>query len=254
MRPLYPDSRWRGPMIALAAAATLLGLQLASAAGERREPITVDSREGMSFNASGLTINAPQVRQGSTVLRAAKARATNTEDGFKNSTWKFTGQVHLEFDGAVLDGEAATVVFVDGRLSSADVQSASAPPSRQPKKPVHVELNGAQLDVDTAAVAFAEGRIKTVQAQGSPAIFSHLMKKTGRLANGRANRIHYDAGKSLMRLTEDAWFSYGGNIFDTQLAVYNLEDGTYDIGPFIGTHDPAERVPAPSIPDRATAK
>jgi lipopolysaccharide transport protein LptA len=240
-------------MNALAAAAALVGLQLASAASERREPILMNS-QGLRGDASGVTIKAPEVRQGSTVLRAANATATNTQDGYKNSTWKFTGQVHLEFDGAVLDGEAATVVFVDGRLSAADVQAASAPPSRQPKKPVHVKLNGAQLDVDTAAVAFAEGRIKTVQAQGSPAIFSHLMEKTGRLANGRANRINYDAGKSVMRLTEDARFSYAGNTFDTQLAVYNLADGTYDIGPFSGIHEQDERVPAPSIPDRATAK
>jgi lipopolysaccharide transport protein LptA len=253
MRPLYPVSRWRGPVIALAAAATLLGLQLAFAASERREPIILNAT-GMRANASGTTVDAPVVTQGSTVLRAAKATATNTEDGYKNSTWKFTGQVHLEFDGAVLDGDAATVVFADGRLSSANVQAISSPPSRQPKKPVHVELNGAELDVDTAVVAFAEGSIKTVQAQGAPAIFSHLVKKTGRRANGRANRINYDAGKSLMRLTEDARFSYGGNTVDTQLVVYNLDDGLYEIGPFSGTHDPDERVPAPLTPDRATAK
>lgn len=252
MALMYPDSRSGGLLCILASA--LLCLQPVFAAGERRERIQWDAPGGLSVVAGVLTLQKPEVRQGSTVLRALKATAIGLDGGADNSTWKFTGEVHLEFDGAVLDAQAATVVFVDNRLSSVEVQATASQPSPQQRKPVHVELNGAQLDAETAAVAFADGRIKTVQAQGAPALFSHQLKKTGPRANGRANRINYDAVKTLMDLTEDTSFSYNGNEFETPWVKYNLTDSSYVTGPANGKHDPDERVPAPRTPDRTSAK
>jgi lipopolysaccharide transport protein LptA len=251
MAPIHPDRLCRDLLSALTAVA-MLCLQPAFAAAVSQERIVWSARDGIRGNFSTvLSIGGPEVRQGTTFLRALKADATGLENGPENSTWKFSGDVHLEFDGAVVDTQSATVVFVNGRLNSVDIQTVSA----QPKKPVHVEFDGAMLDADTATVAFTEGRVKTIQVRGAPAQFSHQLKKTGRRTQGRANRIDYDAGKSLMRLTDDIWFSDGRNEVKAQWLNYNLDDGVFDAAPgSSGTHWPDERVPAPRTPDRATAK
>lgn len=249
----FQDSRWRWLTGALIAAAILLAPGPARTASPAVEKIVSDS-EGFKVDGSGgLTLNKPVVRQGSTLLRAATATATGLDDeSVKNSTWKFSGDVHLEFDGAVLDAEAATVVFMKGQLSSVIVQAAAAP---RPGKPVRVVFDGATLDVDSAAVAFVDGRISTIQALGSPAQFSHQLKKDGSRAQGRANKLAYDARKSEINLSGDTSFSKGSKDVKTQEVTYNLADGSYyGPGSTTVTVDRDERVPAPRTPDRATAK
>jgi hypothetical protein len=193
------------------------------------------------------------------LLRASKAEATGLVDAKPdNSVWKFTGAVHLVFDDVVLDAPVATVVFAGGRVASIEVPVPQAQVSQQTKLPIHVEFNGALLDAQTAAVAFADGRMTTVQAQGtpgSPAQFSHQLKNSAHRVHGHADRIDYDAGKSLMRISGDSWFTEGNTEFGIPALTYNLTDGSYHgEGSSRGTFTPDEKVPAPSTPDRARAK
>jgi lipopolysaccharide transport protein LptA len=249
---LSPISR-RGLIGSLAVAALLVAGAPAIAAGIAREPIQWRAKGGLEGgDPSGtLTLNLPEVRQGSTLLRAAKASATGIEQSADNSTWELTGDVHLEFDGTVLDAHTATAVFANGQLSSVVVQASTT----QPQQPVRVQIKDATLDVDSASIALSGGRVATVQARGGPARFSHLLKKNGRRANGRANRLDYDAGKNEITLSVDTSFSSGNHNFQTQKVVYNLADGTY-VAPEAasGSSQLNERVPAPRTPDRATAK
>src|SRR4051812_44276395 len=110
----------------------LLSLQVAQGAAVRNEPIEFNASGGTEGNLFGiLTLLGPKVTQGSTLLTAQKGQRSSTDGGNENSTWVFTGNVHLEFDGAVLDAQAATAVFVNNQLRSVDVQS-TAP--QLPKK------------------------------------------------------------------------------------------------------------------------
>jgi lipopolysaccharide transport protein LptA len=251
---LIPDNR-RMLLLAVLVTALLAFMLQAGAASVSNERIVWDALDGFEGNLfEAVTMKQPRVRQGSTLLRAEKGNAsfTNGDGEADNSTWKFTGDVHVEVDGAVLDAEAATVVFVNRRVSSVVVQSATTQPA---KKSVHLEYNNAVLDVDTATLSFADGRINTIQALGKPAQFSHVLKKNGRRVNGRANKIEYDARKSLASLSVDAWFSNGVSELATQLVTYNLADGLISSpGKSTGTYQAEERVPAPHTPDRATAK
>ncbi len=162
--------------------------------------------------------------------------------------------MHLELDGAILEAQAATVVFADGRLRSAEVQPAPAPIPQPPKSPVHLEFSGAVLDAQSASVAFADGRMRSVQALGSPAQFSHQFKGSPRRVHGRANKVDFDAIRNQVRFTGDTRYSDGSYALETQELYYNLGDGSFGAPtPSSGTRTD-ERVPAPRTPDRTSAK
>jgi lipopolysaccharide export system protein LptA len=247
-----PDCRARGFPSLLAAAAALLFFQPTDAASEKCDTTKWTTGWEKSRSTPGsASIDELKASQCNTLLQASKAETSNFEDAFKNGTWVLSGKVHLEFDGAVLDTDAATVVLVDGRLSAVNAGSgkAQSPPA---KKAVHAEFKGVVLDADTAAATFAAGRIKTIQALGAPAQFSYL-RKSGQRVRGRSPRILYDEGKTLISFF-DAWFSSDTEEGEAELLTYNFTDEMTDMEKFIGTRDTSKRVPAPRTPDRATAK
>ena len=240
---------------ALAIAALVVAGHPAEAAGISREPIDWHADGGVDFggeSSDALVMKRPVVRQGTTRLTAAKATATGVDQDAGNSSWEFTGDVHLEFDGAELNADSANVVFANGRLTSVVVQRVGG-------KPVHVEFENALLDVESAKVTFVDNRINNIVALGKPAQFSHQLGKSDARANGRANQIDYDARKSSVLLTGDLRFTKGPHTVETQLLKYNLDDGSFSTQNMPGSGvldraDPADRVPAPRTPDRATAK
>jgi lipopolysaccharide transport protein LptA len=259
MALFIPDRRQRGLRTALAAAGTLLCLLPAHAAGDNRETtewqVVLGLNTNIDDNAGTLSTEKLELRQGSTLLRASKAAASGMAAGnVRNSTWVLTGEVHIEFDGAVLDAQMATVVLADGRMKSLQVQPAQGQPPQPQKSPVHLEFKSAVLDVQTATVAFADGRMKTVKAQGSPAQFSHQLKNSTR-RHGHADRLEYDESTCLMNLNGDVLYSSGSGELKAKEVAYNLCNGSARIpGTSSGTIQSDVRVPAPRTPDRATAK
>jgi lipopolysaccharide export system protein LptA len=238
----------------LAAAVALLSLQPAHAASEKCDTTewAFGNDEATRSPSGDVSITNLKLSQCSTLLQASKADASGLDAGIGNTTWKLTGKVHLEFDGAVFDSDTATIVLVDGRLGSVNVGSGQAQ-TAQTKIPVHVEFNGAVLAADTAAATFSAGRIKTIQALGAPVQFSFQVKKSGQRVHGSSPRIDYDADKTLISFIEAAYF-YGSDEVEAQLLTYNFTDGSTSTRKAIGTYRPDERVPAPRTPDRATAK
>lgn len=75
---------------------------------------------------------------------------------------------------------------------------------------------------DNAVVVFADNRIATVDITGSPATFSQRDPKQGQIAHGRAGAIHYDFSENTVRLSDNAWISYGQNELSADTMVYDL--------------------------------
>lgn len=75
---------------------------------------------------------------------------------------------------------------------------------------------------NSAIVVFADHRIAAVDISGSPATFSQRDPKQGQIAHGRAGVIHYDMNANTVRLSEDAWISYGQNELSADTMVYDL--------------------------------
>lgn len=78
-------------------------------------------RTSIDYAAHTLTITRPNIanQQGTMLIRAQQAVAQSVELSFNDSQWEFSGDVHIEIDGVVLDAVTATARFKANRLDSA---------------------------------------------------------------------------------------------------------------------------------------
>jgi len=89
---------------------------------------------------------------------------------------------------------------------------------------VHIRTAEADLKSSSASAAFVRGEISEARATGSPAYFEQLGSAPDKQVKGRAGIIEYDFDKGIVKLSQDVWFSYGGNEFRTSKVIYNLRD------------------------------
>jgi hypothetical protein len=126
----YPDGRRRGPVALLAATLCLLLSAVAGTANQvasGRIEVVYETAD-IDFNAGTQSITKLTLTQGDgTLVRASVADVSGFRNNYDNSTWKLSGAVHVEHQGAVLDAEAATIVFAGGRLQSVQVEGNNGP-------------------------------------------------------------------------------------------------------------------------------
>src|SRR4051794_5563232 len=67
------------------------------------------------------------------------------------------------------------------------------------------------LRSDQAVVEFEDNQLKRATATGNPAEFDQKRDESNVLARGHANEIVYEVGAGTIRLSDDAWVSYGKN-------------------------------------------
>lgn len=96
---------------------------------------------------------------------------------------------------------------------------------------VHIRSSKADLRADTADALFASGRVSEATVKGTPAQFEQLDAAADKKVSGRAKVIEYDFGKGTVKMTQDVWFSYGGNEFRGDTVVYNLNDERVVVNP-----------------------
>jgi lipopolysaccharide export system protein LptA len=87
---------------------------------------------------------------------------------------------------------------------------------------VKISMDHGQLNSDDAQITFVKQLLATAEANGKPATFEQKIEKTGKVAEGRADTIDYDAGKHLVRLTNDAWLSDGQTEIRGQALKYDM--------------------------------
>ncbi|HEY5810389.1 MAG TPA: LptA/OstA family protein [Povalibacter sp.] len=99
------------------------------------------------------------------------------------------------------------------------------------ERAVHIRSAKADLRADTADAVFASGRVAEATVKGAPALFEQLNAAADKKVSGRAKIIQYDFGKGTVRMSEDVWFSYGGNEFRGDTVVYSLNDERVVVNP-----------------------
>jgi len=87
---------------------------------------------------------------------------------------------------------------------------------------VKISMDHGQLNSDDAQITFVKQLLAAAAANGKPATFEQKIEKTGKVAEGRADTIDYDAGKHLVRLTNDAWLSDGQTEIRGQSLKYDM--------------------------------
>lgn len=96
---------------------------------------------------------------------------------------------------------------------------------------VHVQTSDADLRASTATAHVVNGAIANATVKGSPAVFEQRNATADKQVRGRAGQIDYDFVRGIVRLTNDVWFSYGGNEFRGAVVVYNVRDERVIVNP-----------------------
>ena len=87
---------------------------------------------------------------------------------------------------------------------------------------VKIIMEHGQLNSDDAQIVFVKQLLSKAIANGKPASFQQKIEKTGKVAQGRADTIDYDAGKHLIRLSKSAWLSDGQTEIRGEALKYDM--------------------------------
>lgn len=87
---------------------------------------------------------------------------------------------------------------------------------------VKITMQQGELTADEAQVSFIKKLLSKAVATGNPAEFQQRIEKTGKLAQGHADNIDYDASNGVVRLTKNAWLSDGQNEVRGESLKYNV--------------------------------
>ena len=87
---------------------------------------------------------------------------------------------------------------------------------------VKITMDQGQLTADDAQINFTKKLLAKAVANGKPAEFEQRIAKTGKIAQGHADTIDYDAAKGIVRLLKNAWLSDGQNEIRGESLKYNV--------------------------------
>ena len=87
---------------------------------------------------------------------------------------------------------------------------------------VHIVVNRGDLRSNAADIAFANKRLASATVTGTPARFTQVDPKSGRLVQGHAQTIDYEVAKGIVTLSKDAWLTDGRNEISGQSLKYDI--------------------------------
>jgi len=132
---------------------------------------------------------------------------------FRTDVHELSGNVRFSQGAMSIESEQATAKALQTDHSQWTFERA-----------VHIRTAEADLKSSSASAFFVKGEIAQARATGTPAYFEQLAGPPDKRVKGRAGVIEYDFGKGIIKLSDDVWFSYGGNEFRTNKVIYNLRD------------------------------
>jgi lipopolysaccharide transport protein LptA len=87
---------------------------------------------------------------------------------------------------------------------------------------VRISMADGLLTSDDAEISFVNQELSKAVANGKPAEFQQRVVKTGKLAQGHADIINYDAAKGLVVLSKSAWLTDGQYEIHGETLKYNM--------------------------------
>lgn len=138
----------------------------------------------------------------------------------RNDVHVLTGNVRVTQGPMSMQAEQATVNALQSDHSRWTFERA-----------VHLQTADADLKSNSATAVFAGGQIAEATVKGTPATFEQRNAAADKSVKGRANLIEYDFGKGIVKMSQDVWFSYGGNEFRGDVVVYNVKQERVVVNP-----------------------
>jgi lipopolysaccharide export system protein LptA len=87
---------------------------------------------------------------------------------------------------------------------------------------VRISMDEGLLTSDDAEISFVGQELSKAVANGKPAQFQQHVAKTGKLAQGHADIINYDAAKGVVVLSKSAWLTDGQYEIHGESLKYNM--------------------------------
>jgi lipopolysaccharide transport protein LptA len=116
--------------VALCCVAFISAAAAAAAAQVRTDDQVAIDGEDLRIDYGRNTLQLRNVvmknKEGTMLISAREAKAHSVELSSRDSQWEFSGDVHIEADGAILDSATATVNLKSNRLDSAHVAGTPA--------------------------------------------------------------------------------------------------------------------------------
>jgi lipopolysaccharide transport protein LptA len=142
--------------------------------------------------------------------------------------------ISLDADSTNYDGKSSMMMFRGLRLSQgnigivADLGRASKLDFQDSvwkfEGNVVIDVEGGHIECDSADLQFIGHTLRVASIQGSPATFELKRPESDEVTYAEAGKLEYDLGTGIVKFSENAVITEGGNQISSSFLVYNIPE------------------------------
>jgi lipopolysaccharide transport protein LptA len=174
----------------------------------------------------------------------------------------------IDADNTTIDGKNSVIIFSGLRLTQGRI-SIQADEGRATRMELEdsywhftgnvvIDVGNGRIQCDSAKLYFDEFRLRSATVTGTPALYDLQRAGTEDVTHAEAGRLDYDVDAGVIRFSDQATITEGGNQISSNVLVYNIaeqrinadstgeEDGRVRI-----TYTPANGI---ELPDEASGE
>jgi lipopolysaccharide export system protein LptA len=138
----------------------------------------------------------------------------------------------IDADNTTIDGRNSMIIFSGLRLTQGriSIQADEGRATRMEledsywsfKGNVVIDVGTGRIQCDSAELYFDEFRLRSATVTGAPAIYDLQRAGTDDVTHAEAGRLEYDVDAGVIRFSEQATITEGGNQISSNVLVYNI--------------------------------
>ncbi len=140
----------------------------------------------------------------------------------------------IDADNTTIDGKNSMIIFSGLRLTQGRV-SIQADEGRATRMELEdsywhfagnviIDVGNGRIQCASAELYFDEFRLRNAIVTGSPAIYDLQRPGTDEVTHAEAGRLDYDVDEGVIRFSEEATITEGGNQISSNVLVYNIAE------------------------------
>lgn len=140
----------------------------------------------------------------------------------------------IDADNTTIDGRNSMIIFSGLRLTQGRV-SIQADEGRATRMELEdsywqfsgnvlIDVGDGRIQCDSAELYFDEFRLRRATVSGKPAIYDLQRAGTDEVTHAEAGRLEYDLDAGVIRFSEQATITEGGNQISSNVLVYNIAE------------------------------
>ena len=140
----------------------------------------------------------------------------------------------IDADNTTIDGKNSMIIFSGLRLTQGriSIQADEGRATRMEledsywhfKGNVVIDVGNGRIQCDSAELYFDEFRLRSATVTGMPAIYDLQRPGTEDVTHAEAGRLDYNVDTGVIRFSEQATITEGGNQISSKVLVYNIAE------------------------------